>query len=57
MCKSADEQQYFSETAARSCRLCSALRNEIEKAHTNGESEREKLLNMLLNGHLGACHS
>lgn len=39
-------------TPAQSCRLCSALNNEIEKTRTNGETEREVVLKFLLRGHL-----
>ena len=43
-------------TPSQSCRLCSALKKEIEKTRTNGEAERESLLNFLLKGHQEACH-
>lgn len=41
---------------SKSCRLCSALKEEIEKTRTNGETEREALLKFLLRGHQEACH-
>lgn len=50
------EQQSHYRSQEIPCRLCSALRDEIDKARTNGESDREKILNRLLNGHVGACH-
>lgn len=57
MSKSIDgERHSSSETTTELCRLCSALRNEIKKAHTCGENEREKLLNILLSGHTKTCH-
>jgi hypothetical protein len=50
------ERQSYYHSEETPCKLCTSLRNEIDKARTNGERDREKVLNMLLNGHVGACH-
>lgn len=44
-------------TPSQSCRLCSALKKEIARTRTQGETEREGLLNFLLKGHQEACHA
>jgi hypothetical protein len=39
------------------CVLCLTLKEETENAHNSGEIERERMLKILIKGHVKVCHN